>query len=133
MSPPFQESLDPCLEKAGFLFAHDCPRPAAQQCARCAKPICIQHGHPVESGEVLCTTCLKQEGMTGSGSDPDTTQEGEENPYLYSSYYYQDHGYYGPGSWGHELLHDPNDFTEADGASLRAKVKHHFEEDMGGS
>jgi hypothetical protein len=135
MSPPFQGSLDACQERAGFLFAHDCPRPAAQQCARCAKPICTRHGHPSASGEVLCTTCFKEqhvsEGGPGSDAPPD---EVADNPYLYSSYYYRGHGYYGRGYWGHDVLNDPNDFTEADGESLRSKARHDdFEEDMGGS
>jgi hypothetical protein len=135
MSPPFQESLDPCQERAGFLFAHDCPRPAAQQCARCAKPICTWHGHPSESGEVLCTTCFKEQPASGEGSGSEVPLvEGADNPYLYSSYYYRGYGYYGRGYWGHDVLHDPNDFTEADGESLRSKARHDdFEEDMGGS
>jgi hypothetical protein len=134
MSPPFQETLDPCQERAGFLFAHDCPRPATQQCDRCAKPICTRHGHPAESGELLCTTCFK--GQHASEDEPDSDvplDEESDNPYLYSSYYYRGHGYYGRGHWGHDVLHDPNDFTEADGESLRANVQRDFEEDMGGS
>lgn len=135
MSPPFQEALAPCQERAGFLFAHDCPRSATQLCNRCAKPICTRHGHPAPSGEVLCTSCFKDEHSERDETESDLPQDEreEDNPYLYSSYYYRGHGYYERGDWGHDLLHDPNDFTEADGESLRARDPQRFEEDMGGS
>lgn len=69
----------------------------------------------------------------GSGSDA-PGDAAEPNPYLYSSHYYRGHGYYGRGYWGHDVLNDPNDFTEADGESLRSKARHDdFEEDMVGS
>jgi hypothetical protein len=84
---------------------------------------------------VLCTTCFKEQPASGGGSGSEAPLvEGADNPYLYSSYYYRGYGYYGRGYWGHDVLHDPNDFTEADGESLRSKARHDdFEEDMGGS
>jgi hypothetical protein len=68
-------------------------------------------------------------------AEAEASEESEDttNPYLYSSYYYRDYGYYGHGSSGHDILHDPDDFTEADGESLRAEGSQPFEEDMGGS
>jgi hypothetical protein len=127
MSPPPQ-SLGPCLERAGFLFAHDCPRPATQSCTRCSKPICVEHSR-ITDQDVLCIECAKAEH---SGAT-DNREPGEIDPYLYSSYYYRGFGFYGHGSWGSDELHDPNDFTEADGESLRANVPGDFEEDMRGS
>ncbi len=126
----------PCQEKAGFLFAHDCPRPAVQRCAQCDKPICAEHAHPWNDQRV-CTACFKatreEDASTGRFRRPHP--DADADPYLYSSYYYRGYGYYGLGYWGHDLLDDPNDFTEADGMSLREHPQggHEFEEDMGGS
>jgi hypothetical protein len=123
-----------CQETAGFLFTHDCPRPASRQCALCAKPICAEHAH-LTLNEWLCTECVRSQkkGRPGDTSSRATRGLGTDNPYLYSSYYYNGYGFYGPGAWGHEAF-DPNDFTEADGGSLRVSSStHHFEEDMGGS
>lgn len=127
-----------CQERAGFLFAHDCSRPAAQQCTRCAKPICAGHTHSVNA-ELLCTGCARNEDdnedVEDTGSETGSSGEAEDatNPYLYSSYYYRDYGYYGHGAWGHDIVHDPDDFTEADGEPLRTEGSERFEEDMGGS
>ena len=85
---------------------------------------------------MLCTGCLRtqlQTSGTEGGPQPPATPLAP-SPLLFASYYYQGHGYYGRGAWGHELLQDPHDFTEADGASLRRAAKGpHFEEDMEGS
>ena len=134
MSSSF-ESRGPCLERAGFLFAHDCPRPATQQCVRCFKAICAEHGHTADE-QVLCTECFRA-SLRGSGEEVPSRRPPslrDLSPLLFSSYYYRGYGYYGRGAWGHELLNDPNDFTEADGASLRQPAEAlHFEEDMQGS
>ena len=136
--PPHQ--LGPCQDKAGFLFAHDCPRSAAQECTRCLKAICDGHSHLVDE-VLLCTGCASndddddEEDEGTEGELPDAWED-EPSPYLSSSYYYRDYGYYGHGSWGHDLVPDPNDFTEADGESLRnegSESSELFEEDMGGS
>jgi hypothetical protein len=144
MHSPTRE-LGPCMERAGFLFSHDCPRVADRQCSHCLKAICDEHSHLVDE-EMLCTHCASNdedddEDEGTEGELPDSWED-EPNPYLYSSYYYRDYGYYGHGSWGHDLVHDPNDFTEADGESLRSEStegsehfegSERFEEDMGGS
>lgn len=122
-------SADTCQERAGFLFEHDCPRPAVRQCNRCGKPICALHGHPTDT-QVLCTGCFKAK------PPPNVDDESRDNPFLTSSYYYRGYGYYGRDPWVPGLGVDPNDFTEADGESLRAQRKRRqgeFEEDMGGS
>lgn len=129
------ETLGPCQESAGFLFSHDCPRRAHQQCLRCQKPICTEHAHPLQDG-VHCTTCARAHLQTPKaarqlGAPP---KGSDLHPLLFPSYYYRGHGYYGQGAWGHELLQDPHDFTEADGEALRQrKATEHFEEDMEGS
>jgi hypothetical protein len=121
--PPPPQSFGACQERAGFLFAHDCPRSATLSCTRCAKPICSEHSRFVEEEE-LCVECAR-----AAQADPD-----DDDPLLYSSHYYDDYGHYGPGSWGHDALHDPNDFTEADGEALRGEQRPgDFEEDMQGS
>ncbi|HYO68399.1 MAG TPA: hypothetical protein VEU33_20190 [Archangium sp.] len=136
MSPPPREMLGACQEKAGFLFAHDCPRPAIQRCAQCDKPICAEHGHPWNSQQI-CTGCFKatRREEAGAAKFRRAPESVDSDPYLYSSYYYRGYGYYGQGYWGHDVLDDPNDFTEADGLSLRqrAEDRREFEEDMGGS
>lgn len=136
MSPSSQAPLGPCQERAGFLFAHDCPRSATQHCAQCDKPICAEHGHPW-NGQQICTDCFKatNKEQAGAAKFHRPPQGVESDPYLYSSYYYRGYGYYGQGYWGHDVLHDPNDFTEADGVPLRMQGQdtRDFEEDMGGS
>jgi hypothetical protein len=136
MSPPPRELLGPCQEKAGFLFAHDCPRSATQRCAQCDKPICAEHGHEWNQKQI-CTDCFKatRREEAGAAKFRRPPEGADSDPYLYSSYYYRGYGYYGQGYWGHDVLNDPNDFTEADGEALRqpAQEKHEFEEDMGGS
>ncbi|HEX8822555.1 MAG TPA: hypothetical protein VF794_21695 [Archangium sp.] len=122
MSPRHQ-LFGACQERAGFLFTHDCPRSATQSCTRCAKSICHEHSRSVEE-EVLCIECARTAAPTEPSGD---------DPYFYSSYYYRNYGFYGHGAWGSQDLHDPNDFTEADGEALRADRPGDFEEDMSGS
>jgi hypothetical protein len=74
--------------------------------------------------EVLCIECARTAAPTEPSGD---------DPYFYSSYYYRNYGFYGHGAWGSQDLHDPNDFTEADGEALRADRPGDFEEDMSGS
>jgi hypothetical protein len=127
---PSPQSLGPCLERAGFLFTHDCPRSATQHCTRCSKPICVEHSR-ITNLDVLCIECAKAERSEAKTTD--LREPGELDPFLYSSYYYRGFGFYGHGAWGSDDLHDPNDFTEADGESLRAEVPGDFEEEMQGS
>ncbi|GEL70331.1 hypothetical protein [Myxococcus virescens] len=114
-----------CQENVGFLFSHGCGSPAAMTCMQCAMPLCEQHVTSV-GAEMLCATCARQhEDYTGDRNGVD-----EDHP----SYYYDDYGYYGASaSSGSGRAHDANDFTEADGESLRHEDDASFEEDMGGS
>ncbi|NOK01649.1 MULTISPECIES: hypothetical protein [Myxococcus] len=114
-----------CQENVGFLFSHGCGSPAAMTCMRCAMPLCEQHVTSV-GAEMLCATCARQhDDYTGDRNGVD-----EDHP----SYYYDNYGYYGAAaSSGSGRAHDANDFTEADGASLRHEDDASFEEDMGGS
>ena len=122
-----------CEEGTGFLFTHACGQPAAASCPRCGKRLCDAH-LVAEGGELLCATCAEaedgdDEGAEG-GSTTDSTPD-EDDP----SYYYKDYGYYGPRAvfGGQASSKDPNDFTEADGQSLRNEDDASFEEDLGGS
>ena len=47
-----------CQERSGFLFAHDCDRPAAWACTQCAKMICAEHTRMSEQG-YTCISCLR--------------------------------------------------------------------------
>lgn len=133
MSPAPLMGEGPCEQSTGFLFAHDCGRPAAAACLKCGKRVCDMHLTALGS-ELLCATCA-EDGEDDEGSDGDSDSDSgfsddEDDP----SYYYKDYGYYGPGSaWGRGGGHDPNDFTEADGESLRHEEDASFEEDLGGS
>jgi hypothetical protein len=116
--------LPPCQEQGGFLFSHECGQPAGARCMRCSKQVCDAH-LTLDEGEMLCQTCA--EGEDGEDGDDDSGTS-EDNP----SYYYDDYGYYG-SSWSSGGSRDPNDFTEADGQSLRNEDDAAFEEDLGGS
>jgi hypothetical protein len=99
---------------------------------RCAKFICEQHGH-LTGTELLCTACART-AAAESNSESDADDSTLDDPYLYSSYHYNGYGYYGRGPWQHgEAGPDPDDFTEADGESLRGEASADFEQDMGGS
>lgn len=117
--------MNTCLETTGFLFSHPCGRAAGAACTRCGKSVC--DAHLVALGmELVCTTCSREQ----SDESEDSEHAGEDDP----SYYYEDYGYYGRGSpWSRHSSHDPHDFTEADGESLRHEDDASFEEDMGGS
>lgn len=122
----------PCQQSTGFLFAHDCGQPAAAACMQCGKRVCDLHLTSLGT-ELVCPTCAENddddEGASDSNSDSAAAAD-EDDP----SYYYEDYGYYGSGSaWGRGGGKDPNDFTEADGASLRNEEDASFEEDLGGS
>ncbi|HZI12394.1 MAG TPA: hypothetical protein VE153_18570 [Myxococcus sp.] len=123
------DPMPPCEEQGGFLFSHGCGQPAGARCMRCGKQVCDAH-LVMEEGEMLCQTCADgEEGEEGDeGGDGSSTSE--DDP----SYYYDDYGYYGSGSsWSSGGSRDPNDFTEADGQSLRNEDDAAFEEDLGGS
>ncbi len=124
----------PCEQTTGFLFSHECGVPAAAACPRCGKRVCDAHLSAV-GGELLCTTCAEEEDEDAddaeSEGDADSDASTDEDD---PSYYYQDYGAYGPGSaWSRGGGTDPNDFTEADGESLRHEEDASFEEDLGGS
>ncbi|WP_426755796.1 hypothetical protein [Myxococcus sp. Y35] len=118
-----------CQENVGFLFTHACGNEAGLACMQCAKPLCEQHVTSV-GVEMLCAQCAREHAdYTG-----DRSGVSEDHP----SYYYDNYGYYGAAtstssSWGSGASGDANDFTEADGESLRREDEASFEEDMGGS
>lgn len=123
-----------CQDKAGFLFSHACDRPAQWQCSQCRNAICEQHAQRVNN-ETLCTACTKR-GREAAKARGEAVGRNDD-PYLYASYYYAGYGYYGQGSWGWDDYEtyggDANDFTEADGASLRDSDDEAWEQDMGAS
>ncbi len=123
------DPLPACQQEGGFLFAHACGQPAGAQCMRCGKQVCDAH-LMMEEGEMLCPTCAEQNEDDGEGGS-ESSDHDENDP----SYYYDDYGYYGPGSSFSSGggSRDPNDFTEADGTSLRNEDDAAFEEDLGGS
>ena len=94
-----------CQETSGFLFSHPCDRFAVQQCVRCQKPICEDHGQETPEG-VVCITCLKRQkqierqanrdDQTTTTSDYGHTSYGSD-PYFYGYHYY-------PG-YGHSVYH----------------------------
>lgn len=57
--PPGSRPPLGCADRSGFLFAHECDRPVAGQCARCGKPICVEHTRMSEDGPT-CIACLQQ-------------------------------------------------------------------------
>ena len=121
----------PCQESTGFLFSHECGQPMAATCGRCGKIVCKDHVTFAEA-ETLCLSCAEADDEDDGGeADGDTDSSLDEDD---PSYYYKDYGYYGPGSvWGRGSSNDSNDFTEADGESLRNEDDASFEEDLGGS
>ncbi|NNB85783.1 hypothetical protein HI113_13735 [Corallococcus exiguus] len=131
MSPSFA-SAEQCLETSGFLFSHPCERGATTQCMRCQKPICLMHMRTLDGGEAVCVACARAADNGDENRDPSDTSH-DDDP----SYYYEDYGYYGRDAWrgsgSSSSGSDPNDFTEADGESVRREDDASFEEDMGGS
>ncbi|QAT81854.1 hypothetical protein EJ065_0245 [Corallococcus coralloides] len=131
MSPSFA-SAEPCLETSGFLFSHPCERGATTQCMRCQKPICLMHLRTLDGAETVCVMCARTADNGDENRDLSNTSD-EDDP----SYYYEDYGYYGRDAWrgsgSASSGSDPNDFTEADGESVRREDDASFEEDLGGS
>jgi cobalamin biosynthesis protein CobT len=124
------DPLPPCELEGGFLFSHECGQPAGAQCMRCSKRVCDAHLTASEGGEMLCQTCAEGEEDDEGDDVDDSSSHSDDDP----SYYYEDYGYYGSGSsWNSGASKDPNDFTEADGQSLRNEDDAAFEEDLGGS
>lgn len=142
----------PCQETSGFLFPHECPRRAMQTCQRCHKAVCNRHTH-FDGEEALCTSCAKKLRVR-RGRPARSRSHGygtvHEDPYFYGGTCYRGYGTYAAGYWGHRHYassyrddehatggHDPDDFTEADGAAtngLSPEVEgDRFEEDMGAS
>ena len=125
-----------CNEKSGFLFSHECLQTPVSTCNLCAKPICGQHTHEFESRGKLCTTCAKKRDQRGRGTknSPSPGRSQRESghgdfsePYFYGGYYFG-MSYYDSYDGGGRS--DPNDFTEADAASLAAESDEGFENDM---
>ncbi|MFP2900097.1 hypothetical protein [Corallococcus sp. 4LFB] len=131
MSPSFP-SAEQCLETSGFLFSHPCERGASTQCMRCQKPICALHLRMLDGAETVCVTCARAADNGDEDRDRSDTTD-EDDP----SYYYEDYGYYGRDAWrssgSSSSSRDTNDFTEADGESVRREDDASFEEDLGGS
>lgn len=125
-----QDPLPPCEQEGGFLFSHACGQPAGTLCSRCGKRVCDMH-LAAEAEGMFCETCAEEEDDEGEDGDGEGGSDtSEDDP----SYYYEDYGYYGSGSsWSRGASNDPNDFTEADGESLRHEDDAAFEEDLGGS
>lgn len=63
-----------CEDRSGFLFAHECTRPATVSCTDCGKHLCALHLRG-EGGRPLCVKCA---AAAGSGVPP-TSQD----PYAY--------------------------------------------------
>ena len=100
-----------CQETSGFLFSHPCDRFATQQCFRCQKPICEDHGQETPEG-VVCTTCLKKQKQAESQANRDdrttTTSDYGHTYYGSDPYFYGDRYY--PG-YGHRASHTHSDQT----------------------
>lgn len=130
-----------CVETAGFLFSHACPRTATGQCTRCHKHVCTKHSVTSRDGGAspLCVSCAKKDHRRARRHrhhhhDHDDYYY-DNDPYFYSAVYYSHYGYYGHGSWGYHHYHhgaDPHDFSEADAANLYEDGDD-FEHDMGAS
>lgn len=128
-----------CNERSGFLFKHRCDRRPIDSCAVCQKPVCADHSHDRDEG-LVCTSCAKSKLQRQRGQRRYNRDRHYYNdPYFYGGYHYNGYGHYGHGYWGHrnyESRHhnDPNDFTEADGASMAYENEgEDFESDMGES
>lgn len=121
-----------CEQSLGFLLPRSCGAPVAAQCLLCGKSVCQDHLSQVDA-QTVCVSCAGDLDEEGGDADVDTDADAysrEDDP----SYYYKDYGYYGSGSsWAGGASGDPNDFTEADGESLRNEDDASFEEDLGGS
>lgn len=121
-----------CQEKAGFLFSHSCNNIAVGECSLCGKQVCEDHWPTIDSVR-LCTACGRKGIRENQGTQPAARFSG--NPYFYGYAIYSGWGYYGPGVWGTDVagtssVGDSNDFTEADGESVRAEEETGFEQGM---
>ncbi|RKH45482.1 hypothetical protein D7X96_13910 [Corallococcus interemptor] len=134
MSPSFPSATPQCQETSGFLFSHPCERGSTTQCMRCQRAICLLHMRTLDGAETVCVTCARAADNGDENRDPSDTSD-EDDP----SYYYEDYGYYGRDAWrgsgasSSSSGNDRNDFTEADGESVRREDDASFEEDLGGS
>ena len=130
-----QDDGTTCQETAGFLFKHPCDGEAYGYCNQCQKATCRRHTHAFGE-DALCTGCAKTEVREGKRKGHRYGQY-EDDPYFYGESYYPGYGRYGAGRWGYAYYsgshHDPDDFTEADGESLRVEGDEAWEQDMGAS
>lgn len=119
-----------CNEKSGFLFNHECFQPPADNCSVCQKPICADHTHLSDTDGRVCTSCAKKKrqppgrgkSVGKSSRASDRYDDRYDEPYFYGGYYF--------ATMHHHDRNDPNDFTEADAASLSAESDEGFENDM---
>ncbi len=63
-----------CMERSGFLFAHDCDQPGIAVCAQCGKAICALHQRE-SAGRILCIACFRADGAA---------QPANDDPYFYA-------------------------------------------------
>lgn len=120
-----------CNEKAGFLFQHGCDRPPQSECSDCAKPVCSQHSFEIDES-VVCLRCrekIRQKRETRSRRSGDRDVYYDDDPYFYGGYYYG-YGYMSHHGYRDANRDDPDDFTEADAASLGGDLDGEFESDM---
>lgn len=78
-----------CRETAGFLFSHPCSESAGQQCSKCAKPVCAKHVRLWDQ-QPFCVGCHKDERRIAGQQQGD-----RDDPYYYSTFYYNDYDDYG--------------------------------------
>ena len=120
-----------CCDKSGFLFKHACDREPIDHCCFCGRPICQEHA-VVRDDRVMCSTCLSKRlrGVSRGGG----RSVHEDWPYIYGPWHYSGYDYgrssHAHESYSHASASDPNDFTEADGESLRTSGNDAFETDL---
>lgn len=115
-----------CQERSGLLFAHACKELPSSACGTCGKMVCMQHLVQGEDGTQVCTSCAK--GSMDAGSQ---ARYATEDPYFYSSHYYNRYH-------GHSYYWDRHDFVDSDeavptGDEAELDDLTGFEDDMGAS
>ena len=150
-----------CEERAGFLFKHACDRLPAHVCGKCNKSVCNEHSKLNDQNQLICVTCTKQQSkLVRQQGQPGYYDRYDDDPYFYGDRRYRGYGNYSGGYWGGYMigsmgsshhhtsyssgghtsgesdessLHDPDDFTEADGGATETEGDADFEQDMGES
>ncbi len=103
-----------CQERSGFLFAHDCSRPAQYACGQCGKQVCKEHVRD-PTADPLCISCFKDKGYRGADD--------------YDPYYYRHRRY----SHYHYDDRDHAAFDRAEDAAAGASASETFEADFDAS